>query len=508
MIGSTIFSLRLDQPAADMSYLPMMGRGFRSVAGSRMTRTLLWSIVLVSLFGSGMALAQTSREGQRLGPRQEPAAFLGHAGTVRPLDALLPSDPAASGIHAGGGPLSGPQQVDSVLLRAACGPVTFDQKGRPLAVCADGEGSTLHLFDPNSLKSLASLPLPAGGGTSDLQIDAAGRVVLAAGDRQVWTVRQVQVVTIGQQRTSGSVEFEPVATCDLSAVLPASASVVSAVPAADGLVWFAASSGDVGTVRQDGCAARTLRLGSQGGEIISQPIAVDPGEDAAFVVSDHALYRLGMDDAGQPRIAWRQAYERGARRKPGKAGMGSGTAPVLIGPRLVAIADNADPLEHLLVFERSGAPVCAVRLFASLPMRSAVQGKLAGFAWEDGSGASVIVSNQSAYRGLARVDIDLARGACRPAWTSDQLSVPSGAVRLALGNGLIYAYGRPEGTGAADAWYLSALDFRTGAVVFHRRAGTGAGYADDRAGVALAPDGTAFIGTARGLVRIEDRLHR
>jgi hypothetical protein len=489
-----------------------------------MARTGLWSTFLLSLLTSGMAAAQPAREIPRLGPQQDVPAFVGRSATEHPLDALAAADPGANGTSAAGGPLGGPEQVGTAFLDAACGPVTFDRKGRAIAACSGGGQSALHLFHPTSLKSLAVLPLPPRTGAGGIHLDAADRVVIPTGDRQVWTVRQVQVVTIGQVRTSGSVEFEKVAACDLSAVLPAGSRVVSAVPGDDGLLWFAASSGQVGTLRQEGCAIRTLRLTTPDGapEGVTRPVAIEPGQRSAFVVSDHALYRLEADGGGQPQIAWRQGYDRGIRQKPGKADAGAGTGPVLIGAQLVAITDNADPFEHLLVFQRSrtagGALVCSARPFDSLPMHNAGQGALSGFAWKDGQRASVLVSNRFGYRGpasnargrtgfpgLSRIDIDIPRRICRPVWANEQISIPSGSVRLSLGNGLVYAYGKPQGPAAADSWYLTAVDFRTGDTVFRRLAGTGIGYADDRAGVALSPDGTAFIGVAGGLVRIGDQ---
>ena len=53
-----------------------------------------------------------------------------------------------------------------------------------------------------------------------------------------------------------------------------------------------------------------------------------------------------------------------------------------------------------------------------------------------------------------------------------------------------------------DAWYLTALDFRTGRTVYRRLAGTGFGFNNNYAPVTLGPDGTAYVGVLGGLVEL------
>ena len=59
-------------------------------------------------------------------------------------------------------------------------------------------------------------------------------------------------------------------------------------------------------------------------------------------------------------------------------------------------------------------------------------------------------------------------------------------------------------TTATDAWYFTALDFRTGAHGLQALAGTGLGYNNNYAPVTLGPDGTAYVGVLGGLIRLAD----
>lgn len=53
-----------------------------------------------------------------------------------------------------------------------------------------------------------------------------------------------------------------------------------------------------------------------------------------------------------------------------------------------------------------------------------------------------------------------------------------------------------------DAWFLTALDFRSGRTVYRRLAGTGLGYNNNFAPVSIAPDGTAYVGVLGGIVEL------
>jgi hypothetical protein len=88
---------------------------------------------------------------------------------------------------------------------------------------------------------------------------------------------------------------------------------------------------------------------------------------------------------------------------------------------------------------------------------------------------------------------------CKTVWTSSERA-PSVVPKLSLANGLVYTYTKPPRADELDAWFLTALDFRTGATIFSRLAGSGFGYNNNYAPVTIGPDGTAYVGVLGGLV--------
>ena len=75
---------------------------------------------------------------------------------------------------------------------------------------------------------------------------------------------------------------------------------------------------------------------------------------------------------------------------------------------------------------------------------------------------------------------------------------------MSLANGLIYTYTKPKGPATTDAWCFTAVDFRTGEVVYQRLAGTGILYNNHYAGAYLGPDGGLYVGVLGGLVAMWD----
>jgi hypothetical protein len=113
------------------------------------------------------------------------------------------------------------------------------------------------------------------------------------------------------------------------------------------------------------------------------------------------------------------------------------------------------------------------------------------------SGISATMNGGVTEPGLTRVDV--AQGRCRTVWTSQERA-PSVVPKLSLANGLVYTYTKPPRGDNVDAWYLTALDFRTGRTIYRRLAGTGFGYNNHYAPVTLGPDGSAYVGVLAGMV--------
>lgn len=99
--------------------------------------------------------------------------------------------------------------------------------------------------------------------------------------------------------------------------------------------------------------------------------------------------------------------------------------------------------------------------------------------------------------------MDISRRGCTTVWASDEIA-PSVVPKVSLTNGLVYTYTKPARDDGIDAWYLTAIDFRSGRTVYRVLAGTGLGYNNNYAPVTLGPDGAAYVGALGGLVQLRD----
>jgi outer membrane protein assembly factor BamB len=289
------------------------------------------------------------------------------------------------------------------------------------------------------------------------------------------------------------------------------AKISAVLPDWQGRLWFVTRWGVVGTVDPQSGHVESIELT---GEEIQNSHAVD--EEAVYVLSDHALYRFEADPTtGKPQVVWREVYDRGTAAKPGMIHHGSGTTPTLLGDDYVAIADNAEPQINLLIHNR-GREVNGRRLVCQQPLftpgASATENSLVGY------GRSIIVENNYGYdifptmtfgrtseAGLVRVDVDEDGEGCHVVWQSSETS-QTVVHKLSAGNGLLYAYTKdPNAPAWIDAYYLTAIDFRTGQTVFKVLTGTGVRYDNNYSPITIGPDGTAYVGTLNGLVAVRDR---
>jgi hypothetical protein len=257
--------------------------------------------------------------------------------------------------------------------------------------------------------------------------------------------------------------------------------------------------------------ARIARSRRLPGEEIENSFSIGP--EGAYIVSDHALYHFSAE-AGQPKLVWRERYDRGSQRKVGQINQGSGTTPTLLGEHYVAIADNAEPRMNVLVYRRGegAGPRLVCRTAVFKPGASATENTLIGH------GRSLIVENNAGYDlfttmrggrtsapGLTRIDVRPDESGCDTVWESNEVS-QTPVPKLSTSTGLVYLYtklaGAPDG---ADAYYFTALDFYTGRTVFRVLTGTGVRYDNNWAAISLAPDGSAYVGVLNGLVRVRDR---
>lgn len=408
------------------------------------------------------------------------------------------------------GPAGRDLTVSSELLGIEeCANMLFDRHDRMIALCGDLVGSKLRVINPDTLKTSAQYTLPPrkpsdGPVTSDIcggaysYLDNHDRIVVVTSDRDL---RVINPPPIGGDRFTEASRF------DLSAHVPEDDCLIGLAPEWSGRIWFETKGGVVGVIDPAVNSAKSLRLA---GEQNFNTMAVDE-TGGVFVVSTHAMYRFDVTEAGEPAVTWRQPYDRGTRRKPGQMSQGSGTTPTLIGKDYVAITDNAEPRMNVLVLRRGkdsgGARFCARGVFAD--GRSATENSLVSVGDSlfvennyGHSGPESVMLGKTTEPGMARVD--LTDTDCHLVWTSDEIT-PSAVPKASAANGLLYTYTKPENALGIAAWYFTAIDIRTGQTAYRKLVGVGIQWNNNGAPITIAPDGTAYIATLTGLVKITDR---
>ena len=414
-----------------------------------------------------------------------------------------------------GGPLGRSPVTLSSMIERDCGSITFDARGRLLSVCVGVTGPELYMFDPNTLATVATFSLPprqgipsgsifqdfTGGGY--FYLDAKGQVVTAT------TTRHIDV--IGE--TPGGDGFTQVGDYDLSHVLTPTEKITSALPDSRGLLWFVArSDGVVGTLNFATGAIHVVRLGHGADGEIENSFAVDQ-HGGVYVATDRKLYRFVAGRHGVPKITWQVRYPNSYESKPGQVDDGTGTTPTVMPGGYVNITDNADPMDVVVyrtrvrLARRLHRMVCKVPVFAK------------GASADENSlivaGRSMIVENNYGYAGptvterggltapgFERIDINRNGRGCHVVWTNTTDRAPTVVSKLSLANGLIYTYTKDPG--ASDPWYWTAISFRTGRTVYKQLAGTGIGYNNNYAGIALGRNGSEYLGTLDGIIALRD----
>jgi hypothetical protein len=477
-------------------------------------------------------------------------AFIGEPVKAQPVEFTMPAHPYMAGqgrnaMHADGyssdvhpwpAPLGRSIQVQSrdgsQLPGGQCATLTFNQEGQLVALCASIVGFNLHLLEPRSLNLLAEYSLPIRPSSYDAMIhrdksyimsDTSGayfylddkdRVVMAASDQ---TIRRIA----HQQKADGSYHFVLEDSWDLSADVPHDCTtpfnwspegecdpITAVMPDYDGNIWWVTRKGRLGTLNPETGRVQASRIA---GEEIQNGFSV--AKDGVYIVSDHAMYRFSADANGVPVVGWRESYDRGSTRKVGAINQGSGTTPTLIGEDYVTITDNADGRINLVVYKRQQQiagerEICRVPLFEH--NHSATDNSMVAL------GRSIILENNAGYSsfyeqkewhkaggGITRIDIREDESGCDVVWHSDEVS-PSVVPKMSAANGLVYFYGYEPQPSGENAWYLKALDYNSGETRFKVLTGTGSNFDNNWAPITLAPDGTAYVGTAKGIVAIWD----
>ncbi|UCD84258.1 MAG: hypothetical protein JSU92_13415 [Deltaproteobacteria bacterium] len=372
-------------------------------------------------------------------------------------------------------------------------------------------GMDLVLFDPVTLEPLdfyatgeVTLDVSSPGDMSGVYfyVDNRGRAVVASPGN---TIRIVE-----PGLSEGIPRWKTEIVLDLSDDLPEDAGNLIAVgPDFQGNIWFATQLGVIGYFETTKQRIYTVKLK---GEKFENAFSTAP--DGIYAATDYALYRFEIDTAtGSPHYIWRQGYERATQEKPGMLSRGTGTTPTLLGDDLVALTDNADEQVNLLVFRRlSGEEICRIPLFN--PGESVVEISPIGYRDAGGSFESVIVQNNynaptiysdytSLATGLVRVDVLPDRSGCIEVWSNDDFPATT-VPKLSTATGLIYTYTQLLDTAVDRAWYLTAVDFRTGETKFMIRAGTGTLKHNYFATTEIGPHGIVYQGVVGGIIAARD----
>lgn len=468
-------------------------------------------------------------------PGVKPApVYIGNPATVKPISALpIPQNPFmapgswgavhddtyASDTYFTGGPLGNEPEVFSSYLGSqtapgSVSPMVFTDDGLLIAIAvqvdlAAGTVSiSMVLLEADTLKPLFALPLPPPVVTEPISgkfrpagvyfyLDNFGRVIAGTTERTIWVISHTST-TLSHDATYGNLE------------IPEDHTIQALQPDFSGRIWLTTKQGLIETVNgTTGALIGEYQLPD--GELIVNGHSADENS-GVFIVSTAAMYRFDADALGKPVVTWREPYDAGTHIKSGQVDIGSGSTPTLMGTEYVTITDNAQPKINVLVYHR-GKEVTGPRLHCIVPV---FQGQSSNEQSLIATDRSIIVPNNYGYSsadatthgnttkpGMARIDVE--PYGCRTVWTNEEVVAPSVVNKMSVADGLIYSYTKPKGPANTDAWYFTALDFESGAVVYSRLAGTGILYNNHYAPVYLGPDGkTLYAGVVGGIVAIRD----
>ena len=510
-----------------------------SVAGAATTWPIFNSVAQVSdaiakaidvaRLGTGDApIANTA------GPSTLPL-FEGQAWTAEPFNApAIPQNPSlgtgqwsdldddalGSNSYTVPGPLGNNPTVTS-RYTMECTSVTFI-RGVMVGVCYGFSGAFLQIFTNSTTLERGTLwALPSrnltnvlpkdfraqliGGGA--YYVDGNGDIVMPTSTNHIWVIGLVQ--------GAAGPTFQIVHDYNLDTVGLTSQDLIETVhPDWLGRIWFATRHGNAGYVDPTTGAIHTIALDG----IVDNAVTTAP-DGGVFITTTQYLYRLDVDADGTPFVTWSYAYPNDGVQKDPDAYAGTGTTPSILevgGHELVAIADNATPLNVDVLNASNGSLVCSVPAFDT-PDASTSTSMI-------GVGSTLIVTNQYGYYGpgqtpaslkaivngtlsepgMTRIDVSPDASSCSVVWQNDTIRVPSGVPKLSLATGLIYAVDRQIGTNDQDLFYVQAIDVQTGKVVWEQQYGTGATANNDYSAITLGPDGALYEGGLLGLYRIAD----
>ncbi|KAK1718075.1 hypothetical protein CaCOL14_006781 [Colletotrichum acutatum] len=478
--------------------------------------------------------------------------FIGLPAQGQPLPKKTRYTPDVVGFHQDGGntrtndwdgPLGVSPNVSSRSIAVSAQYWHSDNRLTARSVCTDAAEPyfCIAAFDPDTMNMLGSWAPEGQTLLSPYATVAGDSVFLPTMERHVFEVERVD--------GAGGTAFNPLRDIDLTTTLPQNHGVVSSYIDEDHNLWFTSvaltatstpsDSSILGCVTPDG----TIRTVTLNGQRIENSIAISGktvylntgplSSETNRSTTGHMFSFRPSGSDGKITALWNETYDAGTAAKPGGFSQGSGSTPSLVGDRYIAITDNADAQVNLLIYRQVAASagslvegelplVCKVPLFE--PGASANENAMVGYF--DGSTYSVIMNNNYGAPelqdlgegadvngefndfaplapGITRVDIT-PEGKCEVRWA---LAVRSTSVlSLSTANGLVYSYTQDEGLASQGlyVWYFTAIDFRTGKIVWRIRAGAGGTYNNNVAPTQMSPNGGIYQVVAGGVTWLRD----
>jgi hypothetical protein len=355
--------------------------------------------------------------------------------------------------------------------------VLFDPDEQILTVAKGINGATLWKIDRQSLTPLASVDLAAAAGVFSATygyVDAQGRAVLGMA-RKVLRYRSVTA--------PDALELDGEA--DLAGVLADGDNLVAISALYSGEIAFLSANGVLGVLPAD--LSAPLDVEQLPDDFVSNGFSVDE-DGGIYIVTRENLLRASWDGAALS-VAWSTPVEAPyTSPRPGRLGVGSGTTPVLMRDGYVAIADDAERMNLMLVERATGNVTCKVPIFdepSTTDNAIIVAGR-----------SMIIDQNLLGGRGVARYDLTDS-GTCERIWIADVLA-PTCVPTLSTATGLVYVY-----TEDAGDFALTGLDAQTGDIAFTVPTGTGP-YNNYYSAVTIGPDSRVYVGALIGLLVFAD----
>jgi hypothetical protein len=405
-----------------------------------------------------------------------------------------------------------PSAVSTALPLALCGSLTFDRRGRIVTVCPSTVAPPqARIIDPDSLAIVAGYDLPEAPdppGTKPYQDFSGGGYFFLDPRDRIWVPTKTDHIFVIGESPDGQ-SLVKLRDYDLTGLLDeGSERITSALPDFEGRLWFVSKrSGKVGILDKRTGVARVRRTGEE----IENSFAV--GRAGVYIASDRRMYRFAAVH-GRPKVVWSSRYRNSGIVKPSQVDAGTGTTPTIIKGGYVAITDNADPMD-VVVYRTARELRGRRRVVCRVPVFS--KGKSATENSLIAAGRSLIVENNYGYQdpfgpdsgaltrpGFARVDIGRSGRGCRRVWTNRDARAPTAVPKLSERTGLIYTYTRDPDPSGSEGYYWTAIRFRNGRTAWKKYAGSGLLFNNNYAGLALGPDGAAYLGVIGGMLALRD----